>query len=105
MSLVRAEASDTGTTVAPIACNNYPSITVPAGLVQTIPASPSSAPFPAGFVAKPGSYNVTFTGKAWSEPRLIALAYAYEQASLKRVVPFSAPALNKDVKGNAKAGK
>ena len=80
----------------------YPSITVPAGLVSTIPASPSSQPFPEGFNAKPGSYNVTFTGKAWSEPRLIALAYAYEQASRKRTPPYSTPALNKDTKGNLK---
>lgn len=78
----------------------YPSITVPAGLVQTIQASPSSVPFPPGFDAKPGSYNVTFTGKAWSERRLIALAYAFEQASKKRVPPYSTPALPKDDKGN-----
>ncbi|MGE5359394.1 MAG: amidase family protein [Bacteroidales bacterium] len=80
----------------------YPSITVPTALVQTIPASPSSKPFPAGFDAKPGSYNITFTAKAWSEPRLIALAYAYEQARRGRVPPWSTPALKKDVKGNPK---
>jgi amidase len=80
----------------------YPSVTVPAALVQTIPASPSSKPFPDGFNAKPGSYNVTFTGKAWSEPQLIALAYAFEQASKKRTPPFSTPALKKDSKGNQK---
>jgi amidase len=43
---------------------------------------------PFGFVAKPPSpLGVSFTGMACSEPRLIALAYAFEQATKRRVPP------------------
>jgi Asp-tRNA(Asn)/Glu-tRNA(Gln) amidotransferase A subunit family amidase len=34
---------------------------------------------------------VTFTGASCSEPRLIAIAYAFEQASKKRVPPPNLP--------------
>jgi Asp-tRNA(Asn)/Glu-tRNA(Gln) amidotransferase A subunit family amidase len=34
---------------------------------------------------------VGFTGKSCSEPRLIALAYAFEQATKRRVPPATAP--------------
>jgi amidase len=34
---------------------------------------------------------VSFTGSACSEPRLIELAYGFEQATKKRVPPASAP--------------
>lgn len=44
-------------------------------------------------VAVPKPSGVTFTGRAFSEPRLIALAYAYEQASKLRRAPVSTPAL------------
>jgi amidase len=44
-------------------------------------------PFPAGFDPKPAPFGVTFTGMPCSEPRLIALAYAFEQATKKRVRP------------------
>jgi amidase len=40
-----------------------------------------------GFDPKPSPFNVTFTGTACSEPKLIALAYAFEQATKKRVAP------------------
>ena len=43
--------------------------------------------FPAGFDAKPQPFGVSFTGMACSEPRLIELAYAFEQATKKRVPP------------------
>lgn len=48
----------------------YPSITVPAGY------SPDGCPF-----------GITFTAGAYSEPTLIKLAYAYEQATKHRVPP------------------
>ncbi len=48
-------------TTSPAAVSGYPSITVPAGLVAGLPV------------------GVSFTGPAWSEPRLLALAYAFEQ--------------------------
>ena len=38
-----------------------------------------------------GSRRVGFTGNACSEPRLIELAYAFEQATKKRVPPASVP--------------
>ncbi|TFB14294.1 amidase [Filobacillus milosensis] len=48
----------------------YPSITVPAGLTE-----------------KGEPVGITFTGTAFSEPTLIEIAYAYEQASSMRVAP------------------
>jgi len=63
----------------------YPSIVVPGGFTP-----------PAGAVINPAPFGVTFTGRAFSEPRLIALAYAYEQATKLRRPPASAPALPSD---------
>jgi amidase len=65
----------------------YPIIVVP---FATVPNAPTP-PFPAGFDAKPGPFGVGFTGTACSEPRLIELAYAFEQATKKRVPPASTP--------------
>ena len=65
----------------------YPSVTVPFALVPNAP----TPPFPAGFDARPGPMGVTFTGLACSEPRLIELAYAFEQATKKRVAPPQFP--------------
>ena len=70
----------------------YPSIVVPGGFFDNV----VSPPFPAGFNALPGPAGVTFSGRAFSEPRLIALAYAFEQATHYRVPPPSAPALPTD---------
>ena len=64
----------------------YPTVIVPFGMVPNAPARP----FPEGFNAKPAPFGVSFTGTACSEPRLIELAYAFEQAT-KRRVPPSAP--------------
>ena len=41
---------------------------------------------PAGFVG-PLPVGVSFIGGRWSEPRLIGLAYAFEQATHVRVPP------------------
>jgi len=65
----------------------YPIIVVPFGLV---PNAPTPA-FPSGFDAKPGPFGVGFTGTACSEPRLIELAYAFEQATRKRIPPAATP--------------
>jgi amidase len=59
----------------PAAVSGWPSLTVPAGYVSGLPV------------------GVTFTGPRWSEPRLIALAYAFEQASAARRVPHLARGL------------
>ncbi|HXH07591.1 MAG TPA: hypothetical protein VNI83_13500, partial [Vicinamibacterales bacterium] len=65
----------------------YPTVIVPFGMVPNAP----TPPFPDGFGAKPAPYGVSFTGPACSEPRLIALAYAFEQATRRRVPPPGAP--------------
>ena len=70
----------------------YPSIVVPGGTFQNI----VDPPFPVGFNAKDGPAGVTFSGRAFSEPRLIGLAYAFEQATHFRFPPASAPALPSD---------
>lgn len=49
-------------TSTPAAVSGYPAITVPAGMVSGLPV------------------GVSFIGPAWSEPRLIALAYSFEQS-------------------------
>jgi amidase len=65
----------------------YPTVIVPFGTVPNAPA-PS---FPEGFEARPSPMGVSFTGLACAEPRLIELAYAFEQATRRRVPPSSAP--------------
>ena len=67
--------------------SGYPIIVVPFGL---IPNTPLPA-FPASFKAMPAPFGVGFTGTACSEPRLIALAYAFEQATRRRVPPPATP--------------
>lgn len=61
----------------------YPTLIVPFGRVPNAP----TPPFPDGFAAEPSPYGVSFTGLSCSEPRLIALAYAFEQATKRRVPP------------------
>jgi amidase len=70
----------------------YPSIVVPGGFFDNVP----TPPFPDGFNAKQGPAGVTFSGRAFSEPRLIALAYAFAQATKHRVPPASTPPLPSD---------
>ena len=65
----------------------YPTVIVPFGMVPNEP----KPPFPDGFDAKPAPFGVSFTGSACSEPRLIELAYGFEQATKRRVAPASAP--------------
>ena len=67
----------------------YPEIVVPIGFVP--PGGGANNPFPPGFDPKPSPYSVAFVGAACSEPRLIELAYAFEQATKKRVPPSSTP--------------
>ena len=65
-------------------------MTVPFAFVPVPPGQGPNA-FPAGFEPKPSPYNVTFTGTACSEPKLIELAFAFEQATKKRIAPPSFP--------------
>lgn len=65
----------------------YPHIVVPFGFAPNTP----DPPFPEGFDAAPAPFGVGFTGSACSEPRLIELAYAFEQASQGRLPPPNLP--------------
>ena len=71
----------------------YPSIVVPGGFA---PVPAQTPPFPTGFVPEPAPFGVTFSGRPFSEPRLIAIAYAFEQATQHRVSPKSTPPLASD---------
>jgi amidase len=65
----------------------YPTVIVPFGMVPNAP----TPPLPGEFNAKPVPFGVSFTGMACSEPRLIELGYAFEQATKRRAAPFSTP--------------
>ena len=62
----------------------YPSVGVPAAYRTEADGKPTP-PYP---------YGISFTGRAWSEPTLLKLAYAWEQANPVRRPPSSAPELN-----------
>lgn len=66
----------TGGSSSPAAVAGYPSITVPAGFVHGLPV------------------GISFVGAAWSEPVLIRLAYAFEQAARARRPPQLGPTLD-----------
>ncbi len=59
----------TGGSSSPAAISGYPNVTVPMGMVFGLPV------------------GISIYGRAWSEPRLIGLAYAFEQATNVRVAP------------------
>jgi amidase len=65
----------------------YPTVIVPFGLVPNDPIPP----FPEGFAAGPAPLGVAFTGTACSEAKLLGLAFAFEQATRRRVPPASTP--------------
>jgi amidase len=73
-----------GSSGSPVAARpGYPSIIIPFATASNSP----SPPFPDRFIAKPAPFGITFTGMACSEPRLIELGYAFEQATRRRVPP------------------
>jgi amidase len=67
---------DTGGSTTPAAVAGYPSITVPAGFVSGLPV------------------GISIFGRAWSEPRLLALAFAFEQATKARKPPTFRPSIH-----------
>jgi amidase len=71
--LVNGDSSGGGSSAA-AAVAGYPSVTVPAGFIFGLPV------------------GISFFGRAWSEPVLIKLAYAFEQASKIRKPPKFLPA-------------
>lgn len=58
-----------GGSSSPAARAGYPNITVPMGWIEGLPV------------------GISFFGGAWTEPLLIEMAYAYEQASMHRKAP------------------
>jgi amidase len=64
---------DTGSSSTPAAVSGYPNITVPAGMINGLPL------------------GISFFGRAWSEPTLLKIAYAFEQQSKARRVPTFKP--------------
>jgi amidase len=79
-----------GPTGAAIAAKpGYPTVIVPFGRVPNA----ATPPLPEGFEPAPAPFGVSFTGGKCSEPRLLALAYAFEQATKRRVPPPAFPAL------------
>ncbi len=58
-----------GSSSAPAAISGYPNITVPMGFVHGLPA------------------GISIFGRAWSEPVLLKIAYAFEQATGHRKAP------------------
>jgi amidase len=69
----------------------YPSVAVPGGFNALSTLTPDDPP-----IAVPFPSDITFSGPAFSEPKLIALAYAFEQATQHRVPPASTPPLPSD---------
>jgi amidase len=73
-----------GTAGAAIAAKaGYPSVQVPAGFIAGV-RDKETPDYP---------YGATFTGRAWSEPALLRLAYAFEQATHARRPPPGLPPL------------
>jgi len=70
----------------------YPSVAVPAGFNALSTLTPDDPP-----IAVPFPSDLTFSGRAFSEPKLLALAYAFEQATEHRVPPASTPTLPSDI--------
>ena len=67
--LLWGDRVDTGCCTSPAAIAGYPHITVPMGLVNGLPV------------------GISFFGRAWSEPKLLGLAYAFEQMTKARKPP------------------
>ena len=67
----------------------YPLIVVPFGMVPS--GQQQQQTFPPNFHPLPAPFGVGFIGASCSDPRMVGLAYAFEQATKKRVPPPSTP--------------
>ena len=68
---------DTGYSLStPAAISGFPHITVPMGFIQNLPV------------------GISFMATAYTEGKLLSMAYAYEQASKKRKAPKFIPSIN-----------
>ncbi|MDH4064261.1 MAG: amidase family protein, partial [Acidobacteriota bacterium] len=72
---IKGDRSDGGSSAGPAAIAGYPDISVPMGRVKGLPV------------------GISFFGRAWSEPVLVRVAYAYEQATGHRRAPGFADTL------------
>ncbi|MDH3733880.1 MAG: amidase [Gemmatimonadota bacterium] len=72
---IKGDRLDGGSSAGPAAIAGYPDITVPMGFFKGLPA------------------GISFFGPAWTEPALLRIAYAFEQATNHRRAPTFAPTL------------
>lgn len=61
---------------SPAAWAGYPNISIPMGNIHGLPV------------------GISFFGRAWSEPKLIEIAYSFEQKTKARIVPQFKPTVN-----------
>jgi amidase len=72
---IAGDRLDGGSSAGPAAIAGYPDISVPMGFVSGLPV------------------GISFFGGAWTEPMLLRIAYAFEQATNHRQAPTFAPTL------------
>jgi amidase len=72
---IKGDRLDGGSSAGPAAIAGYPDVSVPMGFVSGLPV------------------GISFFGRAWSEPVLLRVAYAYEQATRHRSAPTFARTL------------
>jgi len=73
IDLVNGDPGGGGSFTSPAAVAGYPHVTVPMGFVRGLPV------------------GLSFVGRAWTEPTLLKLAYAFEQTAPARRKPTFAP--------------
>ena len=72
---IKGDRLEGGSSAGPAAIAGYPDISVPMGFVSGLPV------------------GISFFGRAWSEPALVRIAYAYEHATSQRRAPTFAETL------------